>query len=688
MTQKYPPISIKAPFFLHGADYNPEQWRSTPEVWDEDMRLMKLASCNVMSMGIFSWTTLEPVENQYDFAWLDTLMDQLADNGCYVILATPSGARPAWLAQKYPEVLRVEANRVKNIYGNRHNHCYTSPVYREKVRKINELLARRYQNHPALLAWHISNEYGGECHCNLCQEEFRQWLKIKYKNDLNLLNEQWWTGFWSHTYTDWSQIESPAPHGASSIHGLAIDWKRFVTDQTIDFFENEIKPIRAITPEVPVTTNFMETYEGLNYWEFAKHVDFVSWDSYPKWRGLESDISVAAEVAFSHDIFRSLKGGRPFMLMESTPSLVNWQPVSGLKRPGQHLLASLQAVAHGSDTVQYFQWRKGRGGSEKFHGAVVDHCGHEHTRVFQDVTQLGNQLKKLDQVIGTTVKSEVAILFDWENRWALKELQGLRNDIKDYREVCIQHYEAFWKQGISVDVVNMEVDFSKYKLVVAPMLYMLKPGVAERLDDFVKEGGNLVATYWTGIVNENDLCFLGGLPGPLRKVLGIWSEEIDTLEDGITNSVVIEAAYVGGLKKTYSAKLYCDLLHAETATVMATYGTDFYAGYPALTCNHYGQGNAYYIGFRSELDFLNDFYQSLVGQLGLRNPLETEIPEGVSVQARTDGENEYIFVMNFSKDDRVIGLKGPLLKDLMTDQIITENELILKGFGVKILKTY
>jgi beta-galactosidase len=358
MICRYPPISEKCAHFLHGGDYNPDQWRATPEIWDEDMRLMKRSGCNAMSVGIFSWSSFEPEEDRYDFTWLDTIMDKLAENGLFAILATPSGARPAWMSEKYPEVLRVGADRVRNLHGHRHNHCFTSPVYRAKTAAINRKLAERYKDHPALLVWHISNEYGGECHCPVCQEAFREWLKRKYENDLDQLNNAWWTGFWSHRYTKWSQLESPAPHGESSVHGLNLDWKRFVTDQTIEFYRNEIAPLRELTPEIPVTTNLMGTYTGLDYWKFAKELDVAAWDNYPSWHNdAESTPELASRISFLHDLNRSLKGGKPFMLMESTPSLVNWQRVNKLKRPGMHLLSSLQAVAHGSDTVQYFQWR-------------------------------------------------------------------------------------------------------------------------------------------------------------------------------------------------------------------------------------------------------------------------------------------------------------------------------------------
>ncbi len=407
MITKFSPINKKFPHFYHGGDYNPDQWLKYPEVLEEDIRLIKLAHCNVMTLGIFSWATLEPEEGKFNFEWLDKIMNKLAENDIHVILATPSGARPAWLSFKYPEVLRVEETHVRNLHGGRHNHCFTSPIYREKVQIINTKLAERYSNHPALLAWHISNEYGGACYCELCEKAFRDWLKKRY-GTLDKLNDAWWTTFWSHTYTAWEQIEAPSAIGEQSVHGHRLDWNRFVTDQTIDFMKNEIKPLKEANAEVPVTTNLMGTYDGLDYWKFAKELDVISWDNYPTWHNPKTEDSLASEISMVHDINRCLKGGKPFMLMESTPSMTNWQEVSKLKRPGMHLLSSIQAVAHGSDTVEYFQWRKSRGSSEKFHGAVVDHCGHENTRVFRDVTSVGTTLEKLDEVIGTTVDADAA----------------------------------------------------------------------------------------------------------------------------------------------------------------------------------------------------------------------------------------------------------------------------------------
>lgn len=685
MIQKYSPINAKCAHMLHGGDYNPEQWKETPEIWDEDMRLMQLAHCNAMSVGIFSWVSLEPSEGIFHFEWLDRIMDKLAENNAYAVLATPSGARPAWMSQQYPEVLRVAPNRQRNMHGERHNHCYTSPVYRQKTRIINQKLAERYKNHPALLIWHISNEYGGECHCELCQEAFRAWLKEEFNHDLDRLNQEWWTGFWSHTYTDWSQIESPAPHGELCLHGLVLNWKRFITCQTLEFMKNEIAALKEITPDIPVTTNFMGTYPHLNYWRLAPAVDVVSWDNYPSWHSDEPDWQLASRIGFVHDINRSLKGGKPFMMMESTPSMVNWQSINKFKRPGMHLLSSIQAIAHGSDTVQYFQWRKSRGSSEKFHGAVVDHCGHEHTRVFKDVSAVGQVLEKLDEIVGTTVRPDVAIIYDWENRWGIEELQGLRKDKRDYEFTCQKHYEAFWKKGVPVDVIDMDSDFSSYKLVIAPMLYMVRPGVAERLEQFVKEGGTLVATYWSGIVNENDLCFLGGFPGPLRGILGIWSEEIDSLFDRDVNYVVPSGECRLKLKDQYEARTYCDLIHAETAQVLASYSSDFYAGRPALTVNPYGNGQAYYIAFRNDDDFLSDFYSSMISDLKIKRALEVELPEGMTAQLRSDGESDFVFLMNFTAEAQQLDLGSMALNDVVTGEKVT-GSISMEEHGVRILK--
>ena len=664
---RHAPIVPRVPHLLHGADYNPDQWIPfRGETWHEDMRLAKLAGINSLSVGIFSWAALEPEEGRYRFDWLDKVMDLLAENDIVAVLATPTGARPGWMSHRYPEVLRVTEDRRRIQHGGRHNHCLTSPVYREKSLAINTLLAERYRQHPALGVWHVSNEYGGECHCDLCQERFRDYLRDRY-GTLDALNEAWWSAFWAKTYTDWSHIESPGPFGERDIHGLRLDWMRFTTEQFVGFYQHETAPLKTLTPDVPCTTNLMGFYPGIDYFRLAQVLDVVSWDSYSEWTGTTADVRIGVETAMAHDLNRSLKD-KPFMLMESSPSATNWRPIAKLHRPGAHMLQSLQAVAHGADTVQYFQFRKGRGGSEKLHGAVVDHEGSEDTRVFKDVTEVGRCLVGLDAIVGTTTPAEVAIVYDWQNRWALDDAKGFRQERTGYLETVTDHYQAFWCQGVSVDVIDSSLvaqpgKLAGYKILVAPMLYMLRPGVAEAIDAYVRDGGTFVATYLTGWVDENDLTILGGFPGPLRAVLGVWCEEIDALYDGERNSVEWEGASSPALE-------LCELAHAETAEVLGTYGDDFYAGRPALTVNRHGQGRAYYVAARTGRDLLDRLYRQIVDQTGVNRPLPLELPEGVTAQVRTDGATDHVFVMNFNPHKVSVGTGAGEVLDLAPREVV------------------
>lgn len=683
MMNKFAPLSSKVAALLHGADYNPEQWENYPGIIEKDIAMMKQAKCNVMSVGIFSWAKLEPREGEYDFAWLDTIIEKLYAAGIHIFLATPTGARPAWMSQKYPEVLRVGRNRVPALHGGRHNHCMTSPVYRDKTLKINSLLAERYSQHPAVLGWHISNEYGGECHCNLCQERFRDWLKARYKT-LDALNHAWWSTFWSHTYTDWSQIESPSPQGEVSIHGLNLDWRRFNTAQVTDFCRHEVAPLKAANAELPVTTNFMEYFYDYDYWQLAEAIDFISWDSYPMWHREKDETQLACYTAMYHDMMRSLKGGKPFVLMESTPSTTNWQPTSKLKKPGMHILSSMQAVAHGADAVQYFQWRKSRGSVEKFHGAIIDHVGHLDTRVGREVTRLGEMLERLPDVVGCRTEARVAIIFDQQNRWALDDAEGPRNKGMEYEKTVNEHYRPFWEQGIAVDIIDADGDLSPYALVIAPMLYMVREGFAERVEAFVAAGGHLVTTYWSGVVNETDLCHLGGFPGPLRKLVGIWAEEIDCLDDGERNLVQGLAGNASGLQGPYQVRHLCELIHAESAQVLATYRDDFYAGRPAVTVNRFGKGKAWHVASRNDLPFQRDFFAAIINELALPRAIDGDFPPGVVATARTDGETTWVFVQNFTAQQQLITLPQGYT-DCMTDAAAA-GDTVLLAWDCRVLK--
>lgn len=675
MEKKY---QTSANFLLHGGDYNPDQWLDYPEVLAQDIELMKEANANAFSIGMFAWASLEPEEGVYNFEWLDDIINNIASIGGKVLLSTPSGARPAWMSQKYPEVLRVNASRQKLLHGARHNHCFSSPVYREKTQKINRLLAERYGDNPAIVMWHVSNEYGGECHCDYCQQAFRSWLKDRYNNNLDELNHAWWGPFWSHTITDWTQIESPSPIGEDAVHGMNLDWRRFVSDQTIDFYKNEIAPLRELTPGIPITTNFMADgndlipFQGLDYSKFAKEVDVMSWDAYPAWHNdWDTTADLAMKVAFVDDLYRSLKD-QPFLLLESTPSGVNWHNVNKAKRPGMHYLSAMQMLAHGSDSIMYFQWRKSRGSSEKFHGAVVDHDGSTDNRVFQDVKEVGQALKDMPAIAGSMRQSEVAVVYDWENHWALGDAQGYGLQTKRYPQTVQEHYRAFWENDIPVDVITKEQDFSKYKLLVVPMLYLMSKETIQRLKSFVEQGGRLVTTYISGVVNEFDLTYLGGWPKELQEIFGINPLETDTYYPSDKNQVKFQNG-------SYEVTDYATILSVNSAEILGAYQSDFYEGSPAITKNEYQKGEAYYIGARLDADFHREFYGKLIDELQLKPVLAVAHERGVSVQGRqVADETYYVFVMNFTEEEQEVSFEAEV-KDVRTQE---------KLFGKVLLAPY
>jgi len=532
-------------------------------------------------------------------------------------------------------------------------------------------LAQRYGGHPGLLAWHVSNEYGGTCMCEVCAEAFRAWLRRRY-GTLEEVNRSWWTRFWGHTYTDWSQITPPYANGENLTHGLTIDYKRFQSEAMLECFKIERDAIREHSPDVPITTNLMGTYPLLDYREWAKEMDVVSWDCYP-WPTADP-----GDIAFLHDLNRGLKDGKPFILMEQTPSSQNWQPVNQLKRPGVLRLWSYLAVAHGAETVMYFQWRRGRGGCEKFHGAVVEHHGRTDARVFREVSELGAELERLgDATIGAATPARVAVMFDWNNWWAIDDAVGPVRE-KRYVETVRQHYRAIWRKNVPVDVVFSDSDLSRYDLVIAPMLYMVKPGVAERIESFVRGGGVFVATQFSGVADEHDLAF-EGYPGPLRRVLGIWVEEIDALYEGQVNHIVM-ADGTG----TYECGRMCDIVRTETARVVATYGEDFYAGTPVVTENRFGEGRAYYIASHPEDRFLDEFYGQLLLEQGVQPVMET--PAGVEAALREKDGARLVFLLNHNPEEVTVRLpEGEAFLELLSGEEL-RGEIVMAAYDVRILR--
>lgn len=673
-------INPKLAKIWYGGDYNPEQWDEATIL--EDMRLFPMAGIDVASINVFAWAKLQPDETSYDFSALDRMMDRLYDNGIYVSLGTSTAAHPAWMAKRYPDIRRVDFEGRKRQFGGRHNSCPNSPTYRKYAPRLAEKLAKRYHHHPALVVWHVSNEYGGYCYCENCQKEFRVWLKRKYQSTENL-NNAWNTDFWGHTFYDWDEIV--APNGLSeewqggqnsNFQGMSLDYRRFQSDSLLEVFQLERDAIKRHSSNIPVTTNLMGLYPELDYFKWGREMDIVSWDNYPS---IDTPVSL---TAMTHDLMRGLKNGQPFMLMEQTPSQQNWQPYNSLKRPGVMRLWSYQAVAHGADTVMFFQLRRSRGATEKYHGAVIEHVGHEHTRVFRECAELGKELQQLgDQVIGSTIDAKVAILFDWENRWAI-DLSSGPSIALDYVKEVHKYYDALYQKNIPVDMVSFEEDLERYDLVIAPVMYMVKEGQADRLKAFVDKGGTFVTTFFSGIVNENDLVTLGGYPGELRDLVGIWAEEMDALEPEKRNEIVLGQPY-GALQGEYKCQLLFDLIHAETASVLATYGSDFYQGMPVLTRNRYGKGNAYYVASSPDQQFLQDFMQTLLVEKGIKPEMESD--PGVEVISRgKDGEKIW-FVMNHNAQASSFQTGTKKLIDLLSGQTFSGTGTIA-GREVYLLK--
>ena len=675
----YRSFSDKLKKLPYGGDYNPEQWPE--EVWEEDMRFFKEAGIDTLSVNIFSWAALQPSEDEYNFTKLDKIMALLKENHMNVILATSTAAHPAWMAKKYPEITRVNFLGIKRKFGGRHNSCPNSPVYRKYSARLAGKIAERYKDYDNIVAWHISNEFNTGCYCENCERAFREWVKKKYKT-LDEVNRVWNTAFWGHTFYDFDEIvvqnnqtECNSPT-ESEFPGITLDYRRFMDESMLECYKLEYEAVKKFTPDVPVTTNFMAFFEPLNYQKWARSMDFVSWDSYP------TPDEDPANTSMWHDLMRSMKQGDPFLLMEQTPNVQNWQPYNAIKRPGVMRLWSYRAVAHGSDGVCFFQMRRTRGASEKTHGAVIEHAGTDKTRTFREIEELGGELKALGgELLGLRTDARAAIIFDWENWWDFELCSGPSRDpeYKSYPKEVMRWYRAFYERNVNVDIVSPEDDLSAYKLVVAPLLFMLRDGFAEKAEAFVSAGGVFVCSAYTGLVDEHDLAFLGGYPGPLKDLFGVWVEETDVLPPGDTNSFVYKGV-------TYEASQIYDIMgsHEEDTEVLSAYGSDFYAGKPVLTKHPFGEGAAYYFATRSTPEFYRKFIGDLIHECGIRELLPAI--GGVEVTCRENETDEYLFILNHNAGEVVL-TEGAYGTDLLTGKTVSGSENVtLPGKGVMILK--
>jgi beta-galactosidase len=596
---------------------------------------MQEAGVNLVSLGIFSWSRLEPEEGRYDFEWLDRIMDMLHEGGVSVDLATATASPPPWMSHQHPEMLPITADGVRLWHGGRQHYCPSSPVYRSGAEHLCAALADRYTKHPALAMWHVGNEYGchvAACYCDVSAEAFRAWLRERYES-VEDLNRAWGTDFWSQRYSDWDEVIPPRRTPTWTNPSQQLDFMRFSSDELLACYQVERDVLTKKSPGMPVTTNFMRFFKPLDYWKWAEHEDIVSDDVYQD----PADPEAGMRAAMAGDLMRSLGRGRPWVLMEQTSNRVNWRDVNVAKLPGQMRLWSYQAVARGADGVMFFQWRQSRAGAEKFHSAMVPHGPVQSSPAWKEVKQLGQELRGLDPVCGSRVRSEVAIALDWESWWALELPSKPSNRVSQVAQLE-DYYRPLFGANIVPDFARPEHDLSGYKLVLVPNLYLVGDEGAANLNEFVRAGGTLVMSFFSGVVDPFEQIRLGAYPAPFREMLGLTVLDWLPLSDG------------EGMKLDFAdgtqgrADLWSELIELHGAEVLATFTGARLDRRPAITRHAFGSGLALYIGTRLDQLAMARVIRSACGDAGVEPVMEA--PAGVEVVRRHQARNSILFLLN------------------------------------------
>lgn len=629
-----------------GGDYNPEQW--SPEVWREDVALMRQAGVNLVTVGVFSWSSLEPEPGRYEFGWLDEVLDLLHDNGIKVNLATPTASPPPWFSLAHPEALPVSSDGVRLTHGSRDTYCVCAPAYRKAAAGIATVLADRYAGHPALAMWHVHNEYGSYCYCDLAASAFRRWLQERY-GELERLNAAWTTAFWSQGYSAWEQIQPPrkTQYLANPTH--ALDYRRFLSDELLAAYCEQRDILNERTPFVPVTTNFVfAPWAPVDHARWAEEVDLVALDHYPE----TADIGAEEQTAFCADLARGWAGGGPWLLMEQASSVLNEGGRMHTKEPGRMARLSLSHIARGSRGAMFFQWRASRGGSEMYHAAMVPHAGPD-SRIFREVAELGALLPAIAEIDEGRPDADVAILWDAESWWAL-QAPILPSPRLDYLAAVRAMHRQFWRAGVGVDFVAPGTDLSRYRLVVVPSLYLTSDASADSLGEYVESGGHALVTYFSGIVDENVQVRLGGYPGAFTSLLGLRVDEFYPLADG-------EAV---GLTGGGEGTIWSESVHLAGAEAITTYAEGPLAGMPAITRHPYGNGQAWY----ASTQLTDDAFAPLIAQAlhEAGQPLPNH-PAGVELIRRTSDTTQWLIAINHTNHPADLPANG---LDLLTGKPI------------------
>jgi len=633
----------------YGGDYNPEQWPE--DVWAEDVRLMREAGVTFATVGVFSWALVEPREGQYELGWLDRLVDLLHTHGIRVVLGTPTAVPPAWFYRAHPDARVVTRDGVPLGFGSRGMVSPSAPAYREAARRIASVLAERYGAHPALALWHVHNEYGvpvAEDYSEHALHAFRDWLRARY-GSLDALNAAWGTTFWGQRYGEWDEVGLPAAAASVVNPAQRLDFARFSDHQLRACFVAERDAIREHS-DVPVTTNFMAFACGsTDLWRWGREVDVVSNDHYLDAADPRNQVTLAQAA----DLTRSVAQGRPWFLMEHSTSAVNWQPRNVAKQPGELRRNSLQHVARGADAVGFFQWRASRSGAEKFHSAMLPHAG-TSSRVWREVVSFGADLERLGEVHGSRVRARVAVLWDQESAWA----QGLewRPSVDvDAAERTAAWYRALWDDHVTADFAHPSADLSSYALVVAPASYLLTADDAANLTGYVADGGTLVVSYFSGVVDEHDAVHAGGYGAPLRDALGLTVEEFAPLRAG---DAVRVSWPDGAAPRELVADTWTDHLALDGAEVVATYADGPAAGGPAVTRHAHGRGHGWYVSTRLDDDGLRTVLAAASRDAGLAPDAPGALGRDVEVVVRSGAGHDYTFVLNHGTEPASVPATG------------------------------
>lgn len=633
-----------------GGDYNPEQWPD--EVRVEDVALMREAGVNLVSLAIFSWATIEPEEGAYDWSWLDTAMDRLHAGGVRVDLATATASPPPWLVTAHPEILPVRADGTVLWPGGRQHYRIASPVWRRYAVGMARRVAERYRDHPALAMWHVDNEIG--CHVphdfsDDAAAGFRAWLRARY-GTVDELNRAWGTAFWSQRYSDFAQVLPPRTTPASANPTQQLDFARYSSDELLSYYRDLRDAVRAVTPDVPCTTNFMVMGPGtgrMDYAAWAPEMDVVSNDHYI-WA---DDPAPQADIAFSADLVRSLAGGQPWVLMEHSTSAVNWQPRNRSRTPDESLRHSLGHLAHGADALLFFQWRQSAAGAEKYHSAMLPHAGTD-SDVWRTTVRLGGVLRDLAEIRGSRVHAHAAVLYDWPSTWAA-ELDSHPTDALEPRRVAVALHHALARRAVATDVVRATDDLSRYDVVLVPALYLVSPEGAANVAAAAARGASVLVTFFSGIADEDDHVLLGGYPGAFRDLLGVRSEEFWALQEGETVALDDGSAGV----------LWSEKVHALPGTeVVRRFAGGPLDGVPALTRRPVGAGAAWYLAtWPADAVGLQAVVDALVDESGVARVLP-DLPDGVEVTRRTaDDGRSWLFVLNHTDATAMVAARGEVL---------------------------